>query len=207
MLIFIILIKKIILILTKKYIIDYLGRESLIKGDYKTALLHISRFSLDHDRFYNTLSSNKDKNIKIAIQQLFDGGILDKKLANLPPLTKEGFSLYQSNNTTKKQKLILVKKDLEEKISSFGRKSNNRFELAITFLKDTNQAEKYAQQENPEKNRDFLKKIGSNFRIADRALIVDFKKAWIIAEKYHVEVQRAKKNSYNFAKSAVWRRV
>ncbi|MBU2563079.1 MAG: hypothetical protein KJ568_01350, partial [Actinobacteria bacterium] len=44
--------------------------------------------------------------------------------------------------------LILSKKDLEEKISAFGRKSNNRFELAIAFLKEANQAEKYAQQEN-----------------------------------------------------------
>ena len=38
--------------------------------------------------------------------------------------------------TAKKYKLILAKKDLEEQITAFGRKSNNRFELAIAFLKE-----------------------------------------------------------------------
>jgi len=128
---------------------------------------------------------------------------IEIKLDRLLDLHLEG-SLTQTEYTTKKQKLILAKKDLEEKISSFGRKSNNRFELAITFLKATNQAEKYAQKENPERNRDFLKKIGSNFRIADRTLAGDFKNAWIIAEKYHGEAQRAGTKTYDFTKSETW---
>ena len=102
--------------------------------------------------------------------------------------------------------LILAKKDLEEKISAFGRKSNNRFELAIAFLKDANQAEKYAQQENPERIRDFLKKIGSNFRIADRTLVLDFKNAFKIEKKYHAEALCAEAISYDFTKSENWRR-
>jgi hypothetical protein len=72
------------------------------------------------------------------------------------------------------------------------------------LLKNTNQAEKYAQQENPGRIRDFLKKIGSNFRIAGRTLVCDFKNAWIIAEKYHDEAQRAGETSYDFAKSESW---
>jgi len=74
---------------------------------------------------------------------------------------------------------------LEEGIFAFGQKSNNRFELVINFRKEANQAEKYAQQENPERIRDFLKKIGSNFRIANRTLVLDFVPAFKIAEKYH----------------------
>ena len=101
---------------------------------------------------------------------------------------------------------IGVIKVLEEKISAFGRKSNNRFELAIAFLKDANQAEKYAQQENPERIRDFLKKIGSNFRIADRTLACDFKNAFKIAEKYHAEALCAEATSFNFAECKTWRR-
>ena len=128
---------------------------------------------------------------------------IEIKLDRLLDLHLEG-NLTQAEYTTKKQNLILAKKDLEEKISAFGRKSNNRLELAIAFLKDTNQAEKYAQQENPERNRDFLKKIGSNFRIADRTLACDFKNAWIIAEKYHGEAQRAGTKTYDFGKSESW---
>ena len=115
-------------------------------------------------------------------------------------------SLSPTEYATKKHKLILAKKDLEEKISAFGRKSNNRFELAIAFLKEANQAEKYAQQENPERIRDFLKKIGSNFRIAERMLSFPLKNAWILAGKYHAEAQRAEATSYDFSESTNWRR-
>ena len=130
---------------------------------------------------------------------------IETKLDRLLDLQLDG-SLSQTEYVTKKHKLILAKKDLEEKISAFGRKSNNRFELAIAFLKDANQAEKYAQQENPERIRDFLKKIGSNFRIADRTLACDFKNAFQIAEKYHAEALCAEAVSYDFTKSENWRR-
>jgi len=109
---------------------------------------------------------------------------------------------------TKKHKLILAKKDLEEKISAFGRKSNNRFELAIAFLKEANQAEKYAQQESrpsQEAGRDFLKKIGSNFRIAERTLSFPLKNAWILAGKYHADPANAGEAPINFSESTNWR--
>ncbi|MBU1684272.1 hypothetical protein KKC56_02295, partial [Patescibacteria group bacterium] len=114
---------------------------------------------------------------------------IETKLDRLLDLQLDG-NLSQAEYTAKKHRLILSKKDLEEKISAFGRKSNNRFELAIAFLKEANQAEKYAQQEpSPSRGagRDFLKKIGSNFRIAERTLACDFKNAFKIAEKYHAE--------------------
>ena len=129
---------------------------------------------------------------------------IETKLDRLLDLQLDG-SLSQTEYTVKKYKLILAKKDLEEKIRAFGRKSNNRFELAIAFLKDANQAEKYAQQENPERIRDFLKKIGSNFRIADRTLACDFKNAFKIAEKYHAEALCAEATSFNFAECKTWR--
>ena len=130
---------------------------------------------------------------------------IETKLDRLLDLQLDG-NLSQAEYTAKKHKLILAKKDLEEKISAFGRKSNNRFELAIAFLKEANQTEKYAQQENPERIRDFLKKIGSNFRIADRTLACDFKNAFKIAEKYHAEARSAEAIPYDFIKSESWRR-
>ena len=129
---------------------------------------------------------------------------IETKLDRLLDLQLDG-NLSQAEYTAKKYKLILAKKDLEEKITAFGRKSNNRFELAIAFLKEANQAEKYAQQESPQGGRDFLKKIGSNFRIADRTLVLDFKNAFKIAEKYHAEALCAEATSYDFTKSENWR--
>ncbi len=130
---------------------------------------------------------------------------VETKLDRLLDLQLEG-SLSQTEYATKKHKLILAKKDFQEKIQSFERKSNNRFELAIAFLKDANQAEKYAQQENPVAGRDFLKKIGSNFRIADRTLACDFKNAFKIAEKYHAEALCAEASNLDFSKCDSWRR-
>ncbi|PIR73851.1 MAG: hypothetical protein COU40_00445, partial [Candidatus Moranbacteria bacterium CG10_big_fil_rev_8_21_14_0_10_35_21] len=68
---------------------------------------------------------------------------------------------------------------------------NNRFELAIAFLKDANQAEKYAQQESAQGGRDFLKKIGSNFQIAEQTLNFDFKNAWKILENFNLSARSA----------------
>ena len=52
----------------------------------------------------------------------------------------------------------------------------------------------------------FSEKIGSNFRIADRTLVLDFKNAFKIAEKYHAEALCAEAVSYDFTKSENWRR-
>ncbi len=128
----------------------------------------------------------------------------ETKLDRLLDLHLEG-SLSQTEYTSKKYKLILAKKDLEEKITAFGRKSNNRFELAFEFLKEANRAQNFAQQKNPEIIRDFFKKIGSNFRITDRTLACEFKNAWIIGKKYHDEARSAEAKSYDFAKSTIWR--
>ena len=45
----------------------------------------------------------------------------------------------------------------------------------------------------------------ANFRIADRTLVLDFKNAFKIAEKYHAEALCAEANSYDFTKSENWR--
>jgi len=154
----------------------------------------------------------ENENMKLAqaessfAQKARDGLVeIEAKLDRLLDSQLDG-SLSQAEYTTKKHKLILAKKDLEEKIHAFGRKSNNRFELAIAFLKEANQAEKYAQQENPERIRDFLKKIGSNFRITERTLSFPLKNAWILAGKYHAEALCAVATSFNFAECKTSRR-
>ncbi len=52
-----------------------------------------------------------------------------------------------------------------------------------------------------------LLKKSSNFRIADRTLVLDFKNAFKIAEKYHAEALCAEATSFNFAECKTWRRA
>ena len=61
---------------------------------------------------------------------------------------------------------------------SFEQKSNNRFELADKFIKDSKQAKIIASKENPEGIRDFLKKIGSNFQIQNQNISFSPRGAW-----------------------------
>ena len=130
---------------------------------------------------------------------------IETKLDRLLDLQLDG-NLSQTEYATKKHKLILAKKDLEEKITAFGRKSNNRFERMMEFIKDANQAENIALQENPVLGRDFLKKIGSNFRIAERTLSLDFKNAWKIAAKYNAARRSHEATSSQNAEFTNWRR-
>lgn len=115
-------------------------------------------------------------------------------------------SLSQAEYAAKKHKLILAKKDLEEKIHAFERKSNNRFELMIEFIKEANQAENIALQENPVAGRDFLKKIGSNFRIAERALVLDLKNAWKIPAKFNAKRRSREATNPQIGECVNWRR-
>jgi hypothetical protein len=57
-------------------------------------------------------------------------------------------------------------------------KKKNRFEPVIEFVKEAKQATFLLLEGNPEKKRDFLKKIGSNFQMAEKRLSLDFKNPW-----------------------------
>jgi hypothetical protein len=78
----------------------------------------------------------------------------------------------------KKQKLLNQKIDFSEKFKDFERKGNRWLELSKQFILDSNQAINIASEENLEAKRDFLKKIGSNPRLASRSLFLDFKPPW-----------------------------
>ena len=84
---------------------------------------------------------------------------------------------------TKKQKLLNQKVDFSEKLHDFERKGNRWLELSKQFILDSNKGLIIASEENLEDKRDFLKKIGSNPRLASRSLSLDFKNPWrILAE-------------------------
>jgi hypothetical protein len=71
-------------------------------------------------------------------------------------------------------------------LKDFERKGNRWLELSRQFILDSNQAIIIASEENLEAKRDFLKKIGSNPRLASRSLLLDFKNPWRILADYPV---------------------
>jgi len=69
---------------------------------------------------------------------------------------------------------------LRELLKDFERKGNRWLEFSRQFILDSNQAIIIASEENLEAKRDFLRKIGSNPRLASRSLLFHFKNPWRI---------------------------
>ena len=107
---------------------------------------------------------------------------LDEKLEKLMNAYLESV-LNISEYQKAKNVLINQKQVLKDKLKSFEQKSNNRFELADKFIKDSKQAKIIASKENPEGIRDFLKKIGSNFQIQNQNISFSPRGAWQIVAK------------------------
>jgi hypothetical protein len=76
----------------------------------------------------------------------------------------------------KKNDLMNEKKTLEEKLSDFERKGNHWLELVRNWIIEANQAKNFVLEDNFSEIKNFIKKIGSNRRIFDQRLFVDFKK-------------------------------
>ena len=77
-----------------------------------------------------------------------------------------------------KNDLMAKKKDIEERLSDFERKGNHWLELVRNWIIEANQAKNFAFSDNFPEMKNFLKKIGSNRRIFDQRLFVEFKKPW-----------------------------
>ena len=87
-----------------------------------------------------------------------------------------GFELVEFQE--KKNKLMAEKKDIEEKLSDFERKGNHWLELVRNWIIEANQAKNFVLENNFSEMKNFIKKIGSNRRILNQRLFVDFKKPW-----------------------------
>ena len=70
-------------------------------------------------------------------------------------------------------------------MEAFEHNRQNRFEPAIRFILEAKQATILLAEGNQEKNRDFLKKIGSNFQMAEKSLAVEFKKPWNLLAEFN----------------------
>ena len=101
----------------------------------------------------------------------------------------------------KKNKLMAGKKDIEEKLSDFEQKGNHWLELVRNWIIEVNQAKNFVLENNFPEMKNFLKKIGSNRRIFNQRLFVDFKKPWnylyFLPAEARAEGEGATKNEVN----------
>ena len=131
--------------------------------------------------------------------------VIDEKLEKLMNAYLEN-ALNLAEYREAKNKLVNQKQLLKDKLTAFEQKSNNRFELAAKFINSIKQAEIIALQENPEQGRDFLKKIGSNFRLSGQKLFLDFKNPFKILAEAEPRLWRGEAVIAQNPNSENWRR-
>jgi len=130
---------------------------------------HLQKVSLPDDCADWMIAELKKEKIQSSKSSDFFVQKTKKELSKLDEKLEKLMNTYLESvlNIKEYQKakniLINQKQVLKDKLKSFEQKSNNRFELADKFIKDSKQAKIIALQENPEGIRDFLKKIGSDF--------------------------------------------
>ena len=85
----------------------------------------------------------------------------------------------------KKHDLLVHKAELKGVLEAFADNRRNRFEPAIAFVKEAKDATILLAEGNPEKKRDFLRKIGSNLKVEDKRLSVELKNPWKIVAEFN----------------------
>ena len=86
---------------------------------------------------------------------------------------------------SKKHILLNQKAELKGALTAFEDNRRNRFEPAIAFVNEAKNATILLAEGNPEKKRDFLRKIGSNFQLAEKRLSVELKNPWKIVADFN----------------------
>ena len=112
----------------------------------------LSQSSLTHLQNLNTKLADIDKRISKLIDIYLDGAL--------------SLEEYQG----KKNALVNEKRDLQENIRDFADEGNKRFEQARRFVTTLNEGSYALREGNLESQKEFLKKIGSNFILKERRL-------------------------------------
>ena len=104
---------------------------------------------------------------------------IDEKLEKLLDAHLDSV-ISKEEYASKKQKLLNRKVEISEKLADFEHKGNYWLEPMRLFILDSKQAEIIASKENLPVKRDFLKKIGSNPLLRNRAPSILWQNPWKI---------------------------
>jgi site-specific DNA recombinase len=107
---------------------------------------------------------------------------------------------------SKKHILVNRKAELRGKLESFATNRHNRFEPAIQFVLEAKHASNLLSEGNPEQKRDFLKKIGSNFQLAEKSLAVKLLNPWQYVSEFNSDPAPVIARQGDFREISKWRK-
>ncbi len=144
--------------------------------------------------------------VGLTVQKLrFDIDILNKKMNALLDLLLSG-EITQDEYALKKRSFFNEKMDLQDKVAAFARQSANRFEPEIAFYREAAHVGEVLKWENPEENREIMKKIGSNFRIGRKELSFELKKPWEFLLNFNFSRAKISEKNSEKQKCEIWRK-
>jgi len=122
-------------------------------------------------------------------------------LENLPPpAMKASLSLAKQRRMPRQPKAGLGKLGGQN-----GGKARAAKLSAIRFVLEAKDATILLAEGNQEKKRDFLKKIGSNFQVADKSLAVEFKNPWNLLADFNSDLSNTHARQRVKSKKSNWR--
>ena len=121
----------------------------------------------------------------------------DEKLDKLVNAFLDG-TIEKETYLIKKDELVKLKTELLEKKRDFGRKGNNWNEPLREWINLACHAEKLASSEDFYEIKSLIEKIGTNRRLLDRKVILDFKKPFDLIPEYKSTYEKE-----NFAQERV----
>jgi len=154
----------------------FLREEALIE-QIKTYLQKVSLSSQDTKKVLSELEKDELKakeQTKIIVQNL------KKELTEIEIKLEKLLDVYLNEvisteeYTSRKQKILTRKLELQEKIRDFEQKGLSWLEPAREFVLKLNYAEKLLNSENYQEMKTFLKNIGSNHILQNQKLIFSF---------------------------------
>jgi hypothetical protein len=125
------------------------------------------------------------KGQEATISRLKDDVLTCEKQTDLLLDMRLNEQISEQEYISKKCVLVNQKAELRGKLEAFEQNRQNRFEPATRFILEAKQATFLLAEGNSEQKRDFLKKIGSNFQMAEKSLAVEFKKPWNLLAEFN----------------------
>ncbi len=156
-------------------------REEALAQQIKAAIDAVALPSEPHQKMLDELAKETEtarqpvaQFTATAHEKLSD---LSKKLDRLLDAQLDGL-VERSEYLRKKASLLNQKVELDEKLAALETKATGWLERTKTFLAAAHEAEEIATTGDLESQKEFLKKIGSNFHVAAKTLRFSYKKPW-----------------------------
>ena len=140
------------------------------------------------------VSKSFAQNLEVKIEET------EEKLDKLVNAFLDG-TIEKETYLIKKDELVKLKTELLERKRDFGQKGNNWNEPLREWINLTCHAEKLASSEDFYEIKSLVEKIGTNRRLLNRKIIVDFKKPFNLIPEFKTSYEKeifAKTHSKNF---------